>query len=58
MRINRLLLCLVLTMLVVGLSLSAVYAQDTEEIACDADLILDWYVAEKFFGFSSVVPPQ
>jgi hypothetical protein len=54
MRTNRLFLLLVATMLVVGLSVSAVYAQDTEDsIACDVDLMLDLYIAEKFFGFSS-----
>jgi len=41
-------------MLVVGLSVSAIYAQDTEDsVACDVDLMLDLYIAEKFFGFSS-----
>jgi protein-disulfide isomerase-like protein with CxxC motif len=54
MRTNRLFLLLVATMLVVGLSVSAIYAQDTEDgVACDVDLMLDLYIAEKFFGFSS-----
>jgi hypothetical protein len=53
--VNRITLLVLAFTFLVGLSLApAVGAQTGTTITCDPDLILNLYVADRFFGFSSV----
>jgi len=52
MKTNRIILTGVAILLIVVMSLSPIYAQDGA-VTCDADLILDLYIAEKFFDFDT-----
>src|SRR5215207_6496767 len=53
-KINRLVLLFALVSLISVGALGAVQAQDTTAgtVQCDSDLILNLYIADRFFGFS------